>query len=65
MTTDTQMPTIAETDLADLHALTRIRVGDLIRVGSTVTTQEYGWGSGDTACALAAAGIGLKQMREA
>lgn len=30
-------------------------LADLIRLGSKHTTQEYGWGSGDTACALSAA----------
>lgn len=30
-------------------------LADLIRVGSKHTTQEYGWGAGDTACALSAA----------
>lgn len=32
-------------------------LADAIREGSTVTTQEYDWGNGDTACALSAAVI--------
>jgi len=30
-------------------------LADLIRSGSTRTEQEYGWGSGENACALSAA----------
>lgn len=31
---------------------------DALRVGVEVTEQEYGWGSGDRACALSAVRIG-------
>lgn len=32
-------------------------LADAMREGSTVTTQEYGWGGDESACALSAAAI--------
>lgn len=37
--------------------VTGYTLADAIREGSTVTTQEYNWGSGDRACALSAGSI--------
>lgn len=39
-----------------------VHLADLIRAGSKVTTQVGGWGRGDQACALSAAGLAAKQM---
>lgn len=44
----------------ELAALTNYTLADAIREGSQVTTQTYGWGSGDTACALSAARLAAK-----
>lgn len=52
-------------DLREMFAeieekVSKYSLADAIREGSSVTTQEYGWGSGNTACALSAAGIAAK-----
>lgn len=44
----------------ELEVTTRYTIADAIREGSKVTTQEYGWGSGDTACALSAAHLAAR-----
>lgn len=42
-----------------LEAMSRnLTFADALRVGVQVTEQEYGWGSGDRACALSAVRIG-------
>jgi hypothetical protein len=38
-----------------MDVATSYTLADAIREGSMVTTQEYGWGNGDTACAMSAA----------
>jgi hypothetical protein len=43
-----------------LERSTEYRLSDAIREGSSCTTQEYNWGTGDTACALSAGGLALK-----
>ena len=43
-----------------MSVLTGYTLADAIRDGSKVSTQEYGWGNGETACALTAAVIGAK-----
>ena len=48
---------ISSIDAKALARATEFRLSDAIREGSSCTTQEYGWGSGDTACALSAAGL--------
>ncbi len=35
-------------------------LADAIREGSSVTTQAYNWGNGETACALSAAAIAAR-----
>lgn len=58
--------TVTEQDiLAQLHSLeldvmTSYTLADAMREGSQVTTQEYGWGSGATACALSAARLAAR-----
>lgn len=50
-----------ESDI-DAKALERsitLTLGDLVREGSTVTTQCSGFGTGDKACALSAAAVAL------
>jgi hypothetical protein len=46
-------------DLAKIEeaVVTGYTLADAIREGSSVTTQEHGWGSGETACALSAGSI--------
>lgn len=57
---ETKVPTIEE-----LMAATKpITLSDLMRYGSSKTRQEIGgWGQGDTACALSAAGVALEELR--
>ena len=49
------MSVLAEIDMK--VATQGYTLADAIREGSTVTKQEYGWGNGDTACAMSAAVI--------
>lgn len=44
----------------ELERLTSYTLADAIREGSSVTTQAYSWGDGETACALTAAAIAAK-----
>lgn len=44
----------------DLERMTSYTLADAIREGSSVTTQAYNWGNGETACALTAAAIAAK-----
>ncbi len=45
----------------ELEAMSRpFTLADAIREGSTVSTQEYGWGNGENACALSAAVMSAK-----
>lgn len=39
-----------------------VSVADLIRRGASETVQADGWGSGETACALSAAGLAAKAL---
>lgn len=50
-------PIISSEDAKSLERSTQYRLSDAIREGSSCTTQEFNWGSGDTACALSAAGL--------
>lgn len=60
--------TIDETTQADLAKIeqdvtTKTTLADLIRKGSENTTQEFGgWGQGDRACALSAAGLAAQEL---
>lgn len=47
-------------DEIGMSVYTGYTLADAIREGSMVSTQEYGWGNGATACALTAAVIGAK-----
>jgi hypothetical protein len=44
----------------EMNVLTQYTLADAIREGSTVSTQEYGWGDGLMACALTSAVIAAK-----
>lgn len=44
----------------ELDVLTSFTLADAMRAGSLVTTQAYGWGNGDSACALHAAVISAR-----
>lgn len=44
----------------ELGVIGNFTIADAIREGSLITDQEYGWGLGDTACALHAAVISAK-----
>ena len=44
----------------ELEVTTNYTLADAIREGSTVTTQIYNWGDGETACALSAAVMAAK-----
>lgn len=44
----------------EMDVLTSYTLADAIREGSTVTTQAYDWGNGETACALTAATVAAK-----
>lgn len=59
MTALTEAPTTIEDLTAEPVTMT---LGDLIRLGSMTTEQAQGWGAGDQACALSAAGIAAHQM---
>jgi len=43
-----------------MSVYTGYTLADAIREGSKVSTQEYGWGDGETACALTSAVIAAK-----
>lgn len=43
-----------------MEVTTSYTLADAIREGASVTTQEYGWGNGDSACALTAAVVAAK-----
>lgn len=60
-TTEQDIDLATRTDLAGIeeYVTTRVHIADLIREGSTDTTQSIGWGSGLQACALSAAGLAL------
>lgn len=47
-------------DEIGMDVATSYTLADAIREGSLVTTQEYGWGNGDTACAMSAACMAAK-----
>lgn len=47
-------------DEIGLDVATSYTLADAIREGSSVTTKECGWGTGETACALTAATIAAK-----
>jgi len=47
-------------DEIGMSVYTGYTLADAIREGSTVSTQEYGWGDGATACALTSAVIAAK-----
>lgn len=48
-------------DLGEIELKTmEFTLADAIREGSKNTTQAYGWGNGETACALTAAVISAK-----
>lgn len=44
----------------ELNVLTSYTLADAIREGARVTSQEYGWGADDTACALSAGAIAAR-----
>lgn len=50
----------AEMAGAEMQIVTGYSLADAIREGSTVSTQEYGWGCGTTACAMTAAVIAAR-----
>jgi hypothetical protein len=50
----------AELGEIEMDVLTSYTLADAIREGSTVTTQAYNWGDGETACALTAAVVAAK-----
>ncbi|QOI67496.1 hypothetical protein SEA_BEUFFERT_102 [Streptomyces phage Beuffert] len=47
-------------DEIGMSVYTGYTLADAIREGSSVSTQEYGWGNGETACALTSAVIAAK-----
>ncbi|AXH49240.1 hypothetical protein HWB76_gp162 [Streptomyces phage Blueeyedbeauty] len=50
----------ATIDEIGMSVYTGYTLADAIREGSSVSTQEYGWGNGETACALTSAVIAAK-----
>jgi hypothetical protein len=44
----------------ELHVIADYTLADAIREGSMVSKQTYGWGDGETACALSAAVMAAK-----
>lgn len=48
-----------ELEVIELESM-QYKLSDAIREGSTVTSQAYTWGNGDTACALSAAALAAK-----
>lgn len=59
MTALTEAPATIEDLTTEPVAMT---LGDLIRLGSMTTKQSHGWGYGEQACALSAAGVAAHQM---
>jgi hypothetical protein len=51
---------LAQLRAMELDAVTSYTLADAMREGSTVTGQEYGWGSGANACALSAARLAAR-----
>lgn len=65
MTTTTE--TVPEIDTSVLHEIeekvvTGVTLADLIRKGSQDSRHSVGWGSGQTACALGAAGRAARDL---
>lgn len=57
----------AEIDTSTFHEIeekvvANVHLADLIRRGSEKTVQANGWGHGDMACALAAAGLEAESL---
>lgn len=52
--------TITAAEARELTKMTTLTLGDLVLEGSQNTTQAFNWGSGETACALSAAGLALQ-----
>jgi hypothetical protein len=71
MTTDTMPRTSEEViealatspTVEDLERATRVSLSDLLRLGAQESNQVRAWGSGENACALSAAGLGLAALR--
>jgi hypothetical protein len=53
----------AEMAGTEMKVMTGYSLADAIREGSTVSTQEYGWGCGSSACALTAAVIAARSRK--
>jgi hypothetical protein len=51
---------IRQLQALELEVTTSYTLADAMREGSKVTTQEYGWGRGDTACSLSAARLAAR-----
>lgn len=56
----TEDDVLAQLRATELDVMTSYTLADAMREGSTVTSQHYGWGSGDTACALSAARLAAR-----
>lgn len=53
----------AQAEIDMLERSTQFRLSDAIREGSQHTSQEYGWGKGDMACAWSAAVASAKARK--
>jgi len=49
----------------ELDVLTNYTLADAIREGCKATVKAEGWGNGDSACSLTAAGIFLEAVKKA
>jgi hypothetical protein len=55
-----EVETISAQEARELERSVTLTFGDLIREGSQSTTQAFGWGNGETACAVSAAYLAAK-----
>lgn len=59
--TETEDPRVTEMrnspSIAQLKKMTATTLGDLVRVGASMTKPAVGWGNEESACALSAAGL--------
>lgn len=58
--TTTEQTVIDQLKALELETMTSYTLADAIREGSSVTSQAYGWGAGETACALSAARLAAR-----
>jgi hypothetical protein len=66
VTEDPRVDTIRNSEAAkELEKATTVTLGDLVRLGASMTEPALGWGDETQACALSAAGLAYEAMAKA